>query len=182
MKRLALILLAICFGLNSNAQIQTKFWGLELSSFYYESLETLKNRITDKCQYAMVGDNEISAMNGKFGGYYWDYISFKFYKGEFSRGLHQVYFASNHADYSSARGKYNNLLETLVNKYGAPEQPQNSSKRNAANWFSTDRKYACSLSLVGSDNQGEEKPWTVYIMYADVNLLKLELNKEKEEF
>ena len=182
MKKLLVFLFAICVSITINAQIQKNFWGLELSKYYYESLDVLKDRIANKCQYAMVGDNEISAIKGKFGGYYWDYISFKFFKGEFSRGLYQIDFTSNHADFTSARDKYNILLETLTSKYGVPEQTENGGKTFTKHWFSSDRGHACCLSLFGSENKEEEKPWAVYIMYADVNLLELELNKENDEF
>ena len=114
MKRLAIILFAICFGLKSNAQIQTKFWGLELSSFYYESLETLEGRISDRCKYTQVRDNSIVAMDGKLGGYDWNFVTFRFYKGEFSRGLYAVSFSKNYETRVYAKPTYTQLLESLL--------------------------------------------------------------------
>ena len=177
MKKILIIVFAL-LSVNATAQIQTKFWGLELSSFYQESLETLKIRIADKCQYAMVVDGGINAIDGRFGGYYWDFVRFSFCGGKYGKEFYQVYFVSSTDAYASAIDKYDGLLNTLTEKYGKPIKSDNN--QTSVTWFNESRRYVCSLSLNGPSTKGE-KPWSVYLTYADVDVLKVELDKEQDE-
>lgn len=173
MKKILIIVLAfLC--LNATAQIQTKFWGLELSSLYYESLETLKDKILDKCQYAIVDGDAIGAINGKFGGYYWDFVRFKFSMSRYGKVFYQAYFVSSHDTHIVAANKYDGILATLMEKYGQPSKNQNGEVL----WFDENGRYACTLKLGGS---GEEKSWSIYLMYADTSVLQEELEKEEDE-
>ena len=181
MKRLAIILFAICFGLKSNAQIQTKFWGLELSSFYYESLETLEGRISDRCKYTQVRDNSIVAMDGKLGGYDWNFVTFRFYKGEFSRGLYAVSFSKNYDTRISAKPIYTLLLESLTNKYGTPIELKNEYTKTSVAWGSKEGKYRCSLELMEGESRGGKMLWYINLDYWDDNLLTLSIKQEEDE-
>ena len=180
MKKLAIITLAICLGLNSYAQIQTKFWGLEFSSLYQGSLETLKNSIADRCQYATVEGEAIYATDGRFGGYYWDYVQFSFCKRESGRSLNDVGFASSHKTYDEARSRYVALLKALAEKYGAPLK--SSDHRNSdVRWLDVSKKYGCTLSLVSPEENEAEKSWCVLLIYTDVDRLRQIVNAERDE-
>ena len=143
MKRLIVILCAICFCVNAMAQIQTKFWGLELTGSY-ESLERAKTTIANRCTYAEVKDNVISAMHGSFGGYDWNFIDFSFYKGMYYKTLYFVSFQSYHKTQASAQSKFDSLLNSLNDKYGKSLSEIQKNK-SVHMWF--DAPYSCMLTL-----------------------------------
>ena len=121
MKRLAIILIAICFGLNSQAQIQTKFWGLEMSA-HYPSLEYAKKIIANRCESLEVNNklNQIIAERGVFGGQEWDYAGFYFHKSCDGQTLHMVSFFNKYKSVTPAQREYEFLEEALTKKYGKP--------------------------------------------------------------
>ena len=181
MKRFIAIVFTICVCICSNAQIQTKFWGLELSSFYNEPLEVLKDRISEKCQHAEIEKDAINATEGKFGGYFWDLISFKFQESRQSNGFYQVHFVSCHETCVTAREKYETLRDILSDKYGTPKQLNEDDNKGDAIWLDTNGKYTCYLSFSCTDATKVSKPWCVYIAYTDLDILKLKLNGERDE-
>lgn len=181
MKRLVVLFFAICFCAISNAQIQTKFWGLELSSFYYESLETLEGRISDRCKYTQVRDNSITAMDGKFGGYDWDFATFRFYKGEFSRGLYAVSFSKHYETRINAKPIYAQLLVSLANKYGVFVELKNEYAETSVAWGTKEGKYRCLLSLIEGESKGGEMLWYINLDYWDDNLLTLSIKQDENE-
>lgn len=179
MKKYLSILITLCLCVSVNAQIQTKFWGLELSN-WYSSLEAAKEIIADKCDYAYIEDNCIKANQGNFGGYEWKFITFDFYKGAMNYSLFDVNFSSNHQTYSSAKNKYDILLSSLTNKYGIP-YTNDEDPEDVSHIWADDGEYRCMLEITRAESKGGEIYWYVTLDYYDLELLSLKVKKENDE-
>lgn len=178
MKRLITILCSICLCVMANAQIQTKFWGLELSKSYI-SLYAVKNMISDKCERIEIKDNSISGRNGKFGGYNWGFVDFGFYKEASSHfTLSQVYF-TDYSDYKTAKERYDYLLSALSNKYG--ESNTKISSEQTVNYWSMPSKPHCCFLFLKKQNDISEDCWSTTLVYSNHELLKLTLKEDTDE-
>lgn len=174
MKRIVVGLLATCLCVIANAQIQTKFWGLELSE-HYTSLTSAKNIISDRCAYASVEDDSIYALVGKFGGHTWNLVTFGFYQGVYSKALCSVSFIKECDDKDSAITMYTSLMRSLNDKYKDCSKVIGDDMQ--AIWSDSVDKYRCSLTLDGKTNG----VWFVTLIYCDRGLLELALEQEESE-
>lgn len=180
MKRIITILFSVCLCVIANAQIQTKFWGLEFSN-NYASLETAKNIISAKCDYAEIVGAEIVALDCNFGGYMWEGAAFSFYRGINGYFLRQVSFFSQPSSYNSAKTKYNALFDSLRAKYGEPKSASNETDATFGLWADTELRFSCMLSLSNSQRKDGISYWGVSLLYTDIevsNLAKQQHNAE----
>lgn len=181
MRMFIIALIAVSFCVNSNAQIQTKFWGLEMSKSYYVSLETLRDIISHECEYAKIEGNTVSTLDGTFGGREWDFSRFEFYNDGQSNRLYSVRFSSYHNSYGSAKGKYDSLLSSLSGKYGEARDYSKSENELSKAWGLTDSPYGVSLDLTFSESAGGEWYWYVVLWYIDYDTLNLSIKQNDEE-
>lgn len=176
MKRLAGIAMLLCLCAVASAQIQNKFWGLELSE-YYPSIEFAKEIVSSRCESAWIDEKGIMTKNGRFGGYVWDRNSFTFYNYR----LAEVAFGSKH-DKAKAEEKYLALLEILKKKYGTNldsyevHTSENGSLYNF--WESDNDPNCCALALIKQDNS---KNYWVYLIYRSRELRDLIKNEAENE-
>lgn len=177
MKRVLTFLLAICIGYMANAQIQTKFWGLELSK-RYTSLTAAKGIISDRCASAKIVGNAIEARDGTLGGYDWDTVGFYFYDDGTHQALYSVGFASDHEHLQSAKDKYQKLLDTLTSKYGEGI-PLNEGIESKG-WIDDDMRYLCTLSMHKSIGE-EGTAWFVVLVYNDQDLVSDRQKQQEDE-
>ena len=107
--------------MNSKAQIQSKFWGLELSKTY-PSLRYAGNIIANRCESLEVHDglNQIIAEQGVFGGNEWDYAGFYFFESSVGQTLYMVSFFNKYKTILPAKRTFDLLAEALTDKYGTP--------------------------------------------------------------
>lgn len=177
MKKITLLfalLLSWCLCVNSNAQIQTSFWGLELSKSY--TLYEAKGIISNRCDDISVrfSENELLAFDGRFGGYVWDYASFSFYGGGDDNKLSKVLFFSSFSDYDSAEIRYKALLRKLEEKYGSSIMLSSLSHW----WSDSDWKYKCNLCMMLSSDETEI---LVALAYFDTDLWDASNQEEDDE-
>lgn len=175
MKRLLICLLAICIGYMANAQIQTKFWGLELSK-RYTSLTAANSIISDRCSFSTIIDNNIiEANNGTLGGYDWGTICFYFCKDGIYQALYSAGFASRHEYLYEARDKYQKVLNSLTSKYGDGIRI-NDLGIESKGWIDESRKYLCTLTIVKQDTA-----WYVTLVYNDQDLVTYYQEQQEDE-
>lgn len=180
MKKLLVFLFAICTSITINAQIQTKFWGLELSK-YYPSLSQATEIVSQKCKYARIEDDSIYAIGGSFGGYYWDSVRFHFCNGYYSKALDNVIFFSDHSSQSSAREQYNSLFRALCKKYSAPEKLSDSYDDISHRWRKEGSKYSCMIRLLKIESTYGNTSWCVCLSYLDHHLAESVIAQEENE-
>lgn len=176
MKRILTITFALLISVLANAQIQTKFWGLELSK-RYSSLMVAKNIIANKCQYAEIKGNEISASKGSFGGYDWNFIDFDFYNQSF----YLVHFSSYHTTRELAKYKFDSLLRALSNKYGDPYNSSDDYEDITRLWITPESQISCTLSINKSESKGGDVYWYVDLSYYDKYLLVQSKLQDEDE-
>lgn len=177
MKRATIALLMLCLCVCGKAQVQTKFWGLELAQ-WYESLESARQKIDERCTLSYRGDDTITAIRGSFGGYDWDTITFCFYEHN-KYGLYGVNFASNHQARHTANEKFNILLNALSEKYGTPRKTSDEYEDTSRLW--TDDINSCMLTLMRTTSKGGEYYWYVNLTYVNDVLNSLSLKKSNDE-
>ena len=176
MRRVLTCLLAICIGYMANAQIQTKFWGLELSK-RYTSLAAVKNIISDRCASSRIVGNTIEAKNGTLGGYDWDTVGFYFHDDGKHQALYSAGFASGHEHLQGAKDRYQKLLDTLTSKYG--ERISLNEGIESKGWIDDDMRYLCTLSMHKSIGE-EGTIWMVVLVYNDQDFVSY-LQKQQED-
>lgn len=181
MRRFIIALIAVCFCINSNAQVQTKFWGLEMSKTYYVSLETLKDIISYECEYAEIEGDTIDALDGSFGGREWDFSRFSFYNDGQSNRLYSVRFSSYHNSYDSAKNKYDSLLRSLSSKYGEARDYSKSENELSKGWMFMDSPYGVTLDLTFSESKGGGWYWYVVLWYMDYDTYNLSAKQDDAE-
>jgi hypothetical protein len=162
MKRISAILLVIGIYNIADAQIQRRFWGLELHACY-KTIQLAKNQITESHNSVEISNNnQIFVYGGEFGGLYWDLASFGFYNNKIndSYDLAEVSFLIVRENYGSAEVIYNALSHRLKNKYGAPVYESKNSDSASFNWEDSE-KYICSLLI---DKSCDQK-WIVALIY-----------------
>ena len=178
MKKIFAVLFAICFYVTANAQIQTKFWGLEFSK-EYSSLEDAKNIISDRCECATLERDGIYAKNGSFGGYDWEYIRFDFCRKANARILTNVAFANWYKTKDAANVRYDLLYGALCSKYDTWDF-MNADEGYVA-WFeyNTEGKltYDCMLSM----SETETGAWIVSLSYTDYRSTELARKQNNDE-
>lgn len=179
MKRLTILLFALCLCTITSAQIQTKFWGLELSKGYV-SISNAKDIIDTKCAYAYIQNDRISTRSGTFGGYNWDYTDFLFFNGHTSWILYKASFNSHHTTERNAIEKFYSLLESLVAKYGAPET-SSIDEGIVSIWYDEKTTNGCSLSRIKSESNGGEVLYYVSLEYYNAEYLRKVFYQEKSE-
>lgn len=178
MKRFFFTLCIACLCLNLNAQIQTKFWGLELSKTY-TSLGSAKTIISDKCDFSEIDKTDIVAYEGSFGGYTWDSAYFCFHADRYGYSLYEVIFSSHYKSSETARSRYNSLLKSLNNKYGEHYSSTNTYQDTSVFW--KENRYACFLSIRESESRGGELFWYVTLTYLDSYYLDLSIEEGESE-
>lgn len=179
MKRIFAILLVIGIYNIADAQIQRRFWGLELHACY-KTIQIAKNQITESHNSVEISNNnnQIFVYGGEFGGLYWDLASFGFYNNKIndSYDLVDVSFLSVHESYGSAEVIYNALSRRLKNKYGAPVYESKNSDSASFDWEDSEN-YICSLLISKSLDQ----KWSVALIYTCWELKNLCLKQKEEE-
>ena len=179
--RSIIIALLLCVCINASGQIQTKFWGLELSKFY-SSLDVAQRIISERCAYADIDGNSISATRCSFGGYDWNFANFSFYQGSIlSKALYNVEFSSYHQTLDSAKIKYDNLASSLTNKYGKTFNTSNDYENRHYFWTEDNSPYSCYLRLTRAESKGGEIYWYVILSYCDHDLLDLNIQQREDE-
>lgn len=182
MKRIFTILLVIGIYNIADAQIQRRFWGLELHG-YYGTIEIAKSEIAKRCaSLSMRADNEILAYGGVFGGFDWDLTSFEFYvnKNNESYDFMQVTFLSVHKDYNLAELRYNALSRMLKNKYGTPVSESSNSDDASFYWIDLEN-YICGLRISKSFDYNTNQEWAVSLIYTCGELNELHQKQKEEE-
>lgn len=179
MKKLAILFLALCFYVSANAQIQTKFWGLELSK-PYTSIEGAQGIMDDRCEYSFIDNNSILAGKGTFGGYEWNHVSFQFHKKNLYWFLYKIAFSSHHTTITYAIDKYSFLLESLKVKYGEPTF-HNMDEGVVVIWNDANNSHGCSLSWTKSESKGGEVFYYVDLEYYNVDYLREVYQQGKNE-
>lgn len=180
MKRVLTCLLAICIGYMANAQVQTKFWGLEISQ-QYASLSQAKRIISERCEYSAIEDNCILGQKGTFGGYEWDFANFYFHQEGLEHTLYLVVFQSYHKSREAAREKYQSLSNALTQKYGISPNTTKEVNGESSMWDVGDSRYNFSLHMEQSESQGKEMLWYVHIGYYDIDLLIARKDQSENE-
>lgn len=163
MKRFIVTLFTLCLCLVLSAQIQTKFWGLELSK-RYPSLKHAKEIISNKCEHALIESAEIRTQGGRFGGYYWAFGTFVFHDCCLAR----VNFGSVHPETEAAE-KYSALYETLKKKYGSSKVSSSDDGSIHNLWVGDEDPNRCALSLI----KGEDANHWVLLSYSSRELTYL---------
>lgn len=167
--------------MNLNAQIQTKFWGLELSK-WYPSLSNAKSIISDRCEYVSLEvNNKLLAMDGSFGGYSWEFATFSFYKGEDWSVLYDVYFSNPYTQYDTAKSRYDSLLESLSDKYGNSYVTKDEFDDVINIWSEDLSDIRCMLRLHRAESKGGENYWYVDLNYYDMNRIEKIVEQQDDE-
>ena len=177
MKKVFICLLAICIGYIANAQIQTKFWGLELSK-RYTSLTAAKSIISDRCAYSRIDGNNIEASDGTLGGYDWGTVVFNFSQ---DNTLYSAGFASEHDYLYEAKNKCQQLLNSLTAKYGEPTFDRTDVTEGYVEyktWLDESGKYYCILAIPNPTI--EDTTWYVTLIYTDLELFS-QLREQQED-
>lgn len=169
-KILLLIVLSLAFfnaEYNANAQIQTKFWGLDLAKSY-SSLKAVRDFISDDCEYAVIEGNNIRALNGDFGGYKWGLVNFQFHKRN-KYALYGVEFSDNFNTKRAAEVLFDQLYLSLTEKYGDVDELSDEKDDTICLW--ADMKNCCFLRLINGESQGGVTYWYVILYYCNRDLL-----------
>ncbi len=180
MKRIILCLLTIGLYAIANAQIQTKFWGLELSK-HYSSLNQVREIISDRCDYAIIDGDSIIARVGSFGGYDWSHIMFGFYNEYNTKALYSVIFLNTYSTRASAKDRYDSLFNALSNKYGTPEDIGSTYDDFRYRWSDEDSNNSCLLRLNIEEAIGGNLCWCVCISYLSHDYAELASEQDEDE-
>ena len=166
MKRIVIAVLCILFSAGMQAQIQTKFLGLELSKGY-PTIERARDIIADRCERTEINGNLLFAYGVHFAGSKWESATISFYKINNTNVIDAVSFVKSDMRRKELKSLFNDYLEALTNKYGP-------SKKYASfyTWNSKDGKYSCGLLLTKC---------SITIMYHDMELLKMSKEIENSE-
>lgn len=194
MKRIVAALFAICIFITSNAQMQTRFWGLQFG-YTWSSLESAKGRIAGHCAHSFVDNNTVTAYQGTFGGYDWDIIDFHFFQDS-PKAYKIFYLVTFHKIYEtleSAQSTYESILNSLRYKYGyhldkeTMELAQEYDEILAMSGHNEYCKrtwlidsYGCSLCMQYIEIQGREFI-SVNLTYADREYLNKSVRQSREE-
>jgi hypothetical protein len=161
MKKLVLSVFASIICMVCNAEIQTKFWELELNKTY-TSLEEAKKIINDRCQIAFTSKilNKINAVNGVFGGYEWKVADFYFNKTNRGYTFYMVSFFNEHISVDSANQEYEMIGKALTAKYGKPQGSLGNREQSKC-WI----KGSTGCYLVCIEEQGKH---VIVLTYGDM--------------
>ena len=180
------IILSLLVSVTANAQIQTKFWGLEIGK-EYPSLEYVENIIKDKCKETLIYEGYVGAFNGSFAGYTWDAILLEFSKGE-TKTFQSIKYAFQSSDRDKARKRLIELEEKLTLKYGQPisvSQHEPNKMKYFLVWGEEDHQNVCVLQSKKTEDTFISE-WLVVLQYFDkykfVNELLQSLNQKQQEF
>lgn len=181
MKRIILLLAFFCISFSSSAQIQTKFWGLELSRRYL-SLSQAKDIVSNKCKYVDIEENSIKAFDGFFGGYNWDFITFDFHKSTpvYSWTLYTTSFSSYHKNSEDAKRKYQLLQNSLTTKYGSPSLLERDDEL-LSSWAGAESRIYCLLKYEKGMSRGGDMYFYVTLNYIDRDVLDLSVQQQESE-
>lgn len=172
MRRL-LIVLALLISVIANAQIQTKFWGLELAKCY-GSLDEAREIISQRCKHSMIQDNQIVALDGNLGGYNWNYATFSF----LDNTLYSVSFVSYYKTFEDAVDKTAHLEVDLTRKYGKSYKAEGTLTYY---WADEDFTNKCYLDLSEGMSNGGEKLWYITLNYWNKSLNENATQQIKDE-
>lgn len=181
MKRLTILLFALCLCTSISAQIQTKFWGLELGNKYYNSVKEAQAIISTHCEFNEIEGDAITAFNGSFGGYEWRFVDFSFIKGTIYYSLFDVTFSHNFSNYESAKKRYDSLCETLNKKYGIIYNTRKENNELSDTWSDNNTSNRCLLRLHKEVSKGGETFWYVDLSYWNGYLLERAIAKDEDE-
>ena len=176
MKRLVLFVFAILLTSSLSAQIQRKFWGLELSKSY--TLSNAEQFISDKCEWSKINKEGITAYKGYFGGREWDFATFRFFANRYGNTLYAVTFSNNYNTLASAQDTFNSLRKSLDDKYAAFKV--NDSDEMSATWLENDRIF-CWLQMYRSESKGGDVFWYVDLNYIDGYYLDMATESSDDE-
>ena len=180
MKRIIVLLVTLFSCLSISAQIQTKFWGLELCE-YYNSIEEAQVIIQNRCEDTEIERDVITAYNGTLGGYEWKFINFHFTKVLAHYGLYLVDFSYNYKSIEDAESRYYSLKESLERKYGLQRDTHIENGEMTDVWTDDSTSTCCILRLQKKISIGGDMFWYVFLSYHNGDLLGYAIAKEEEE-
>lgn len=173
------LLLAVAFyflmSFAANAQMQTKFWELEIGKSY-SSINEAASLIEDRCTSYRINSNALEVRQGRFGGYDWDFIDFTF-AGRVEKKLYKVEFVNCYKTKGVAVDMATPLYQSLKNKYGMPEKTGTIEYR----WSFQNDAHVCLLKVIESEGQGGGVYWYVVLTYCDLNSSRQVSNNEESE-
>lgn len=176
MKKLITMLLTTCIYVVASAQIQTKFWGLEMGATY-ASLELAKETIKSKCHSCEIKENGIKSKGGQFAGYNWDFVDFSFYNNT----LFFVHFSSYYKTQDLANEKFYSLYYSLITKYGQPFSENHNNKTSLSDVWCDDTSMRCFLHLLKAESMAGHENWYVNLTYYNNNIFNMSLEAELDE-
>lgn len=110
MKRLFILLSFFALvGLNCQAQIQNKIYDFVLGQTTKDEVKNYFISRPDIKIYEDSANDVINASDMKFGGFFWDFAHFEFYKGV----LEQVMFTTSSQDGQTSKSEIKSNWETL---------------------------------------------------------------------
>jgi hypothetical protein len=177
MKKLILVLITFCYCLISNAQIQTKFFGLELSKTY-SSLGVAKSILSQRCEHIDIDKDEISAYNIQFGGHQWEGVRFEFFKTPTGYILYRVFFCNPDTEPAIAKVTHISLLNSLNKKYGKPIDKSDELQQI---WILPPKTNICCSLLCVNYSYGNRECWGLTLQYTDLIWLEEEKSENDAE-
>lgn len=179
MKKLIIISFVLLLSVCAKAQIQTNFWGLELSKSY--SLYDAKNIISRNCRLVKIEGNNLYCSDGRFGGYDWNFIDFTFYVQGGTNRLYWVAFSQNFNSKEAAMDRFVLLRDALSNKYGEALDGDAEPTRVSKMWMFLEDVHVCNLVLEKSESKGGDIFWYVNLQYSNSDILSQTISNENEE-
>ena len=168
MKRAFLIFITTLICAIASAQIQRKFFGLEMNKVYTfpnNAASIIKERFL---QVEVVDENTIAARSGKFGGYNWDWAKFEFHISM----LYDISFLFQTRTKEDVQTRFDSLVDDLTRKYG-----ESLGDEKFRVWHEKGGSLICTLII----SQSEDQDWNLMLRYVDTYIEELENKKNKDE-
>lgn len=164
-----------------NAQIQRKFWGYSFGSSKQVVLQGMRAK-----GYSIDNTSEGFLAIGttqnpiKFGGYEWEWVSFKF----FGNKLYDVSFCvtTDKASSQTIIEHYNSLIRQLDNKYAQYDREIYDDKN--AQWGDSNTGVICRYMYIDSNHNIVDYPTrkvNMYLWYYDKNGNKRKWDNDNSE-
>ena len=172
-----LLVFAFCFLISFpvSGQMQTKFWELELGKSY-TSINEAALLIKDRCSSYRINGDVLSAFQGRFGGYNWDFIDFTFTGGS-ERCMFVVEFVNYYETKEDAVDMATPLYQSLKSKYGMPEKVGTIEYR----WSFQENAHVCILKVFESESKSGDVYWYAVLTYSDIKAYKQTASNEDDE-
>lgn len=160
MKRLLIAIFALLITSGASAQMQTKFFGLELGKEYNSNLDLLRADLKKYSSWIETKRDQLTLHDVKFGGYDWNFARYDF-AGHDKKKLVAAGFAKSSEDQQELGLKMASLMIKLYEKYGEPSpESKVEEKDSLLTWDLDDGRHRCMLSF--SEYKGL---WIMTLMY-----------------